>query len=106
MLEMESPFDRVPQGLTPRQDRLENAILAALRAGAPRSALREHVSSFAQLLRMQGHSPESATSVIEALARRAAPLMPARDASAAGDAPADRLGMMLRWCASEFARSD
>lgn len=106
MQELESSFDRVPQGLTPRQDRLENAIVAALRSGATRSALREHVSSLAQLLRMQGHSPESATSLIESLARRAAPLMPSRDASVAGDAPADRLGMMLRWCASEFARSD
>jgi hypothetical protein len=106
MQPIDSTLDQSEPGLTPRQDRIETAILASLRAGAPRSTLREHVRSLAQLLRMQGHSAEGAAALIEALARRAAPLMPQSDPSAAGDAPADRLGMMLRWCAAEFSRSD
>lgn len=106
MREMQSTLDHAAPPLTPRQDKLEHAIVAALRAGAPRSTLREEVRSLAQLLRMQGHSADRAAGLFETLARRAAPLMPGADASAAGDAPADRLGMMLRWSAAEFSRSD
>lgn len=106
MQEVHSSLTLQDSGLTPRQDRIESAIIAALRAGSPRSTLREHVRSLAQLLRMQGHSEERAAALLDALARRAAPLMPSTHVTAAGDAPADRLGMMLRWCAAEFSRSD
>jgi hypothetical protein len=106
MTEMQNAVDHSVLLLTPRQDRIEKAILAALRNGAPRSALRDEVRSLAQLLRMQGHSAERAAAIIGTLGQRAAPLMPHFDASAAGDALADRLGMMLRWSAAEFSRSD
>jgi hypothetical protein len=92
--------------LTPRQDRIERAIIDALRLGATRSELREKVRDLAQLLRMQGHAPERAAALVSALGQRATPLMPAYDSAAAGDAPADRINMMLRWCAAEFSRSD
>lgn len=94
------------QELTPRQDRIERAILDALRSGATRSELREQVRDLAQLLRMQGHAPERAAALITALGQRAAPMMPPLDHSAVGEAPADRIAMMLRWCAVEFSRSD
>jgi hypothetical protein len=99
-------FGRATQELTPRQDRIERAIIDALRLGATRSELREQVRDLAQLLRMQGHTPERASALISALGHRAAPLMPTYDSAAAGDAPADRITMMLRWCAAEFSRSD
>lgn len=98
--------ERTTQELTPRQDRIERAIIDALRSGATRSELREQVQDLAQLLRMQGHAQERAAALISALGQRAAPMMPAYDRSAAGDAPADRIGMMLRWCSAEFSRSD
>ena len=99
-------FGRATQELTPRQDRIERAIVEALRSGATRSELRDQVRDLAQLLRMQGHAPERASELISALGQRAAPLMPIYDSAAAGDAPVDRINMMLRWCAAEFSRSD
>jgi hypothetical protein len=56
------------------------------------------------LMRSAGASPAAA--LVSALGQRATPLMPAYDSAAAGDAPADRINMMLRWCAAEFSRSD
>ena len=94
------------QELTPRQDRIERLIVEALRSGGTRSELREQVRHLAQLLRMQGYPPERAAALITALAHSAAPMMPSYDSSAVGDAPADRMSMMLRWCAAEFSRSD
>ena len=106
MQHLQESAGRTMQELTPRQDRIERAILEALRSGATRSELREQVRELAQLLRMQGYPPERAAALISALANRAAPLMPSDGDSAVGDAPADRMGMMLRWCAAEFTRSD
>ena len=97
---------RATHELTPRQDRIERAILDALRSGATRSELRDQVRNLAQLLRMQGHAPERASALVSALGQRATPMMPPHDTSAAGDAPADRINMMLRWCAAEYSRSD
>lgn len=94
------------QELTPRQDRIERAIVDALRSGATRSELRDQVRDLAQLLRMQGHAPERASALVSDLGQRAAPLMPTYDTAAAGEAPGDRISMMLRWCAAEFSRSD
>ena len=99
-------FGNATQELTPRQDRIEHAILDALRTGATRSELRQQVQNLAQLLRMQGHGADRASALISALGQRAAPVMPVYDSAAAGDAPADRINMMLRWCAAEFSRSD
>ncbi|MDQ2665418.1 MAG: hypothetical protein M3Z05_05350 [Gemmatimonadota bacterium] len=97
---------RAASELTPRQDRIERAIIEALRSGATRSELRDRVRDLAKLFRVQGHAPERAAAVISALGQRAAPSMPSYDSAAAGDAPADRIGMMLRWCAAEFSPSD
>lgn len=97
---------RATHELTPRQDRIERAIIEALRSGATRSELREQVRDLAQLLRMQGHSPERASALISALGQRVAHVMPTHDSAPAGDAPADRINMMLRWCAAEYSRSD
>ncbi len=99
-------FGHATQELTPRQDRIERAIIDGLRSGATRSELRDRVRDLAQLLRMQGHAPERASALISDLGQRAAPMMLPSDVSAAGDAPADRMSMMLRWCAAEFSRSD
>lgn len=102
----EDSAGRTTLELTPRQDRIERAIMDALRSGATRSELREKVMELAQLLRMQGHAGEKASALISDLGQRAAPLMPTYDSAAVGDAPADRINMMLRWCAAEFSRSD
>jgi predicted ArsR family transcriptional regulator len=99
-------FGGVTQQLTPRQDRIERAIIDALRSRATRSELREQVRDLAQLLRMQGHAPERASALVSDLGQRAAPLMPTDESAAVGDAPTDRINMMLRWCAAEFTRSD
>lgn len=106
MQHLQESAGRTMQELTPRQDRIERAIVEALRSGATRSELREQVRDLAQLLRMQGHLPERAAALISALGNRAAPMMPPYDSAAVGDAPADRMSMMLRWCAAEFSRSD
>ena len=106
MQHTQDTFGQATQELTPRQDRIEGAIINALRSGATRSELREQVQDLAQLLRMQGHAPERASARISALGLRAAPLMPSYDSAAAGDAPADRISMMLRWCAAVFSRAD
>ena len=106
MQHTQDSFGQAAQELTPRQDRIERAIMDALRSGATRSELREQVRDLAQLLRMQGHAPDRASALLSALGQRAAPLMPTYDNAAAGDAPADRINMMLRWSAAEFSRSD
>ena len=106
MHQSQDSLGRATLELTPRQDRIERAIVKALRSGATRSELREHVRDLAQLLRMQGHAPERAAALISTLGQRAAPLMPTHDSAAAGEAPADRINMMLRWCAAEYSRSD
>ena len=102
----QNSFGHAAQELTPRQDRIERAIIDALRTGAPRSELRDQVRDLAQLLRMQGHAPERASALVSNLGQRAAPMMPTDDSAAVGDAPTDRINMMLRWCAAEFTRSD
>jgi len=106
MQHLQESAGRTMHQLTPRQDRIERAIVEALRSGATRSELRKQVRDLAQLLRLQGYVPERAAALISALGHRAAPMMPSFGSSAVGDAPADRMGMMLRWCAAEFSHSD
>ena len=84
--------------LTPRQDRLEGALVRALIAGAPRSEVREIVREYADLLTMQGVSPDQTISTLQTVARRARPRMRERDASIAGDSADDRMAMIARWC--------
>src|SRR5689334_13145367 len=91
--------------LTPRQDRLEGALVRALVAGAPRSEVREIVREYADLLTMQGVAPERTISALQAVARRARPRMRERDASIAGDSADDRLAMIARWCTAWVYRA-
>ena len=84
--------------LTPRQDRLEGALVRALVAGAPRSEVREIVREYADLLTMQGVSPDQTISTLQTVARRARPRMRERDESIAGDSADDRMAMIARWC--------
>ena len=84
--------------LTPRQDRLEGALVRALVAGAPRSEVREIVREYADLLTMQGVAPEQTISRLQAVVRRARPRMRERDASIAGDSADDRMALIARWC--------
>ena len=92
--------------LTPRQDRLEDAILQVLRTGGTRSVLRDHVLLLGDHLRMQGLSVERATSLVRGLGQRATPLMNMDGLPAVGDSPADRIAMMVRWCAARYSRAD
>lgn len=84
--------------LTPRQDRLEGALIRALVAGAPRSEVREIVREYADLLTMQGVSPDQTISTLQTVARRARPRMRERDESIAGDSADDQMAMIARWC--------
>ena len=102
MPESPSYLDVLSQ-LTPRQDRLEGALVRALVAGAPRSEVREIVREYADLLTMQGVAPEQTISTLQAVARRARPRMRERDESIAGDSADDRMALIARWC-SEWAR--
>ena len=92
--------------LTPRQDRLERAIVDVLHRGGTRSALREQVVQFVDHLRMQGIGVERTTTLVRALGQRAMPLLNASDEPAVGDAPADRIAMMVRWCVARHERGD
>ena len=92
--------------LTPRQDRLEEAIVQVLRAGGTRSTLRDHVVQLGDHLRMQGVSVDRATSLVRALGHRATPFMVMDPNPAVGDSPADRIEMMVRWCTARYTRAD
>ena len=92
--------------LTPRQDRLEQAIVQVLRAGGTRSILRDHVLQLGDHLRMQGVSVDRATSLVRALGNRATPFMALDPNPAVGDSPADRIAMMVRWCTARYSRAD
>ena len=92
--------------LTPRQDRLEQAIMQVLRAGGTRSSLRDHVLQLGDHLRMQGVSVDRATSLMRALGHRATPFMVMDPNPAVGDSPADRIAKMVRWCAARYTRAD
>jgi hypothetical protein len=91
--------------LTPRQDRLEGALIRALVSGAPRSELREIVREYADLLSMQGVSTERTIASLQSVARRARPRMRERDESIAGDSADDRMALIVRWCASWLDRA-
>lgn len=92
--------------LTPRQDRIEAAIEAVLRAGGTRSELRSLVYQFADLSRIQGMPVEHATQLVCELGERAAPHIAARGSTSVGDSAADRVAMMAGWCAHRYKRAD
>lgn len=106
MTEMHGNTEWAVTTLTPRQDRLEHAIVEVLRAGGTRSALRDQVVQLGDHLRMQGVSLAGATRLVHALGHRATSLMSLDPNPAVGDSPADRMAMMLRWCAARYSRAD
>jgi hypothetical protein len=91
--------------LTPRQDRIEATIERVLRAGGTRSELRDAVYQFADHARMQQIPPDRAIAMVKAVAMRAQPPSTA-DTAAVGDSMADRLAMIVRWCAARYYRVD
>lgn len=91
--------------LTPRQDRLERAIVQALRSRATRSELRDAVYQLADLFRLQGIAPDDGVSRIRAVAMRAATTM-TETSSPAGDAPAERVANIVEWARRRYTRSD
>lgn len=92
--------------LTPRQDRLEAAIIGALRAGGTRSSLRVLVEEFADHARLRGTPEDSALVSLKALALRAGPELAARADVVVGESIADRITMMARWLRSRYVRAD
>jgi hypothetical protein len=92
--------------LTPRQDRLEAAIIGALRTGGTRSALRVLVEEFADHARVRGTSEDSALATLKMLALRASPELAARADAVVGESIADRITMMARWLRARYVRAD
>jgi len=105
MVDSSSYLDVLAQ-LTPRQDRIEDALVAALASGATRSTLRDLVHEFTDFQRLQGIAPERIIASLKSLVRRAAPRMPAREDSLAGDSPEERLTLIAHWCSARCHRSD
>jgi hypothetical protein len=92
--------------LTPRQDRIEASIVRLLGEGGTRSALRDSVHAFADLLRQQGIAPEGAIARIESVASRAIPAIAAPAPHSVGDSADDRMSMIVRWCTARYFRAD
>jgi hypothetical protein len=92
--------------LTPRQDRLEAAIVKALRANGTRSELRVLVDQLSGLFRMTGIPLERAIGAVQALGCRAAPDMLRQGSTVVGESPDDRIMMMVRWCSLRYLRGD
>lgn len=92
--------------LTPRQDRLEAAIIGALRAGGTRSSLRVLVEEFADHSRLRGTSEDAALVSLKTLAVRAGPELAARGDAVVGESIVDRITMMARWLRARYVRAD
>jgi hypothetical protein len=92
-----------PTLLTPRQDRIEAALLRTLRANGTRSELRASVYELVDLLRIQGMSFQRALDAVKAVAARAGVAMLADD-GAAGDSLADRMVLIANWCSARYGR--
>lgn len=90
-----------------RQTRLEERMLAILRSGGTRSALRASVEDYAEQLRRQGVPPEDAVEIVRRAAMRAWPAAaPDAGTHSIGDSPADRMAMIVRWCRKRRLRAD
>jgi len=105
MVDSFSYLDALAQ-LTPRQDRIEGALVRALVSGATRSELRDIVHQYVDLLRLQGTPPERTIALLRAIVRRAAPRMPFREDSVACDSPEDRMSLIVRWCSARLDGAD
>ena len=91
--------------LTPRQDRIERAIVVALRTNAPRSRVREAVCDLVDYLRLLGHPAAHVREHVLALVRRNAWPDDVRDESA-GLSSAERVSLASSWIAERTARAD
>jgi hypothetical protein len=91
--------------LTPRQDRMEAALLDVLRRQGTRSELRAVVYELAGLFRLQGIPASQAAESIKAVAARASTAMPV-SGGAVGDSLSDRMALIGRWCTARYARGD
>lgn len=99
--------EMVPHTRSPRQERMERAILEALRSRGTRSELRGRVIEFTDYLRLRGVPADGAVSSVRALGMRATPFMNADDLLVAvGDSATDRMAMMVRWCSARYHRAD
>jgi hypothetical protein len=92
-----------PTVLTPRQDRIEAALLRTLRANGTRSELRAIVYELVDLFRIQGIPYQRALDTVKAVALRAGAAMLAEGA-AAGDSLSDRMVLIANWCAVRYGR--
>lgn len=95
--------------MTPRQDRLEGAIAAALRNRGTRSELRTVVGQLIDLFRLQGIPPEIGIMRVRMVAARATEAMgglPGAGDEAAGDAPEERVALVVRWASERYHRAD
>jgi hypothetical protein len=95
-----------PLALTPRQDRIEAAIVRLLGEGASRSSLRDAVHAYADLQRGQGVAPERAIARLKAVANRATPAIAVRAPRSVGESAEDRMSMVVRWCVARYFRAD
>lgn len=91
--------------LTPRQDRLEGAIIDVLRTRGTRSSLRVLVEEFADHSRVQGTSLDNALSSMKTLAMRAGPEVGV-GGDVVGESISDRITLMARWLRSRYVRAD
>lgn len=92
--------------LTPRQDRIEAAIIAAVRSGGTRSTLRVLVEEFADHARIRGTPEDDALRALKALAVRAGPAATGRGDAVVGESLPDRITMMARWLRARYQRAD
>lgn len=106
-----SPYQASIQtpALTPRQDRLESAMAAALRNRSTRSDLRTSVVKLVDLFRLQGIPPEAGITRVRTVAAHAAAAMPSvadLGGEAAGDAPEERVALVVGWATERYHRAD
>lgn len=103
-LDSVSPFVPLPL-LTPRQNRLEGAIVRALLARGTRSELRGAVHQLVDLFRLQGIALEEGVEHIRAVAMRATMMM-ADTSTSVGDTPAERVASIVQWARQRYGRCD
>jgi hypothetical protein len=93
------------QLLTPKQDRVEAALVEALRTHGTRSELRAIVYELVDLFRLQGIPAPAAVATVKSVAARAGGSM-RTEGAAVGDSLADRMTLIARWCAARYERGD
>jgi hypothetical protein len=91
--------------LTPRQDRLENAVASLIRARATRSELRETVHHLVDLFVLQGIPSARGVARIEEVASDAAPHI-GPSWHGAGDSRSDCLTLIRHWATQRYHRAD